>query len=41
MDVAPVVDLGRYPVQAAVGDPAGAVFWIIENDGTGSPDRAD
>jgi predicted enzyme related to lactoylglutathione lyase len=30
-----------YGRMAAVSDPAGAVFWIIENDGTGSPDRAD
>jgi hypothetical protein len=26
---------------AALTDPAGAVFWVIESDGTGTPDRSD
>jgi len=30
-----------YGRMAAVTDPAGAVFWLIETDGTGTPDRSD
>jgi predicted enzyme related to lactoylglutathione lyase len=26
---------------AAVTDPAGAAFWVIESDGSGTPDRSD
>ena len=30
-----------YGPMAALADPAGAVFWVIQSDGTGSPDRSD
>jgi predicted enzyme related to lactoylglutathione lyase len=30
-----------YGRMAALTDPAGAVFWVIESDGTGTPDRSD
>jgi hypothetical protein len=30
-----------YGRMAAVTDPGGASFWVIENDGTGNPDRSD
>jgi uncharacterized protein len=30
-----------YGRMAALGDPAGAVFWVFETDGTGTPDRSD
>lgn len=30
-----------YGRMAALTDPAGAVFWVIQTDGTGTPDRSD
>jgi predicted enzyme related to lactoylglutathione lyase len=30
-----------YGRMAAFTDPAGAAFWLVETDGTGSPDRSD
>ena len=30
-----------YGRMAAVTDPGGASFWVIENDGSGNPDRSD
>ena len=38
--VAPVFE-SPYGKMAGIADPAGALFWIAQTDGTDQPDRSD